>query len=79
MAAPAIPESPHGEHVTVMVFVRHGETEWNASGTVQVDFFHLYFHHYSSIIIYILFSIRIQTEAHQKLSLTFNRDGWIMS
>ncbi|KAF8762125.1 hypothetical protein HU200_009805 [Digitaria exilis] len=35
MAAPAIPESPHGEHVTVMVFVRHGETEWNASGTVQ--------------------------------------------
>nr|CAB3504438.1 unnamed protein product [Digitaria exilis] len=32
MAAPAI---PHGEHVTVMVFVRHGETEWNASGTVQ--------------------------------------------
>ncbi|KAG2606231.1 phosphoglycerate mutase-like protein 4 [Panicum virgatum] len=33
--SPAISASPHGENFTEMVAVRHGETEWNVSHTIQ--------------------------------------------
>ena len=34
--SPAIPASPHGDHFTELVVVRHGQTEWNVSSTIQV-------------------------------------------
>ncbi|KAG2611637.1 hypothetical protein PVAP13_4KG256705 [Panicum virgatum] len=33
--SPAIPASPHGDHFAELVVVRHGQTEWNVSSTIQ--------------------------------------------